>query len=684
VVGSRGGRRALRPVAALVAGLLLLTSCTSDETPHRDDAVLARGNGTVELGNLRVELVGSTSEVSVAAPELTTEEYDGLHGWLEAGMLTGAPVELTIEGDPSDGVRLTRTYAVPLPADATATLAYYDEDLGEWLAVPSDLSADRRSVTAVVDHLSLWDDFVATGGQAGDSFRQGLDKAGQAVKDTASAVYDGARQFSDAIQQGLADAADDMYYYAGKVFDVRVDEPACVGEEPDWVDSVVVIDANRNNSVLWCTGHDAKHPELLVVKARVNRGFAMLPKPAVAATWTYNSTFDQGLFDASVEAVTELDAVVGQSIAQLTGGLSIVGAGQEISYGFSERQARRLPIGTPLLSLTLPSTVSFLATTLAQLVIRQSEDMLDGMLAAVIAVATCARSVHEADDFPKAAKALLTCVRSADEAIAKNVGVALVKREKDPRKAGQLAGKLVGRISIGLGLIGPAFNAMNYAAERGVPQSARDATVFLRAGSGGTKTEVVTIDPFGSDGRLDAGWQVDDQTSGAPVDCSYDIGSWSATTGGTHDCGSTADSTHSCWAPADRLGQLLCLFDPWTDVLVARAAVNVPADTTRQEAPQPLGIELEDSTKWWLRHGGSWGGRADELVGAYGCQGGACSYEATGRELAVLTGYDDVSAIDTSGPVWTVRVGELGRPDVDYPPPTQMAVTRAWFIASNS
>lgn len=690
MLGSRGnGRRAARAaarssraLALVVTAVVLLAGCTTSVSPAESDDVLATGSGAVELGNLLVELVDSTADVSVAAPELSAAEYAGLRGWLEAGMITGAPVEITSDADPGAGVRITRQYAVPLPDDATATLAFFDEDLGEWLAVPSEVATDRRSVTAVVDHLSLWDDIVATAGQAGEAFRQGLEQAGQTVRDTASAVYDGARQFSDAVRQGLADAADEMYYQAGKVFDVRVDPPTCDGDEPDWVDSVVVIEANRNNPVLWCSGHDAAHPELLVVKARVNRGFAMFTGTAAGATWTYNSTFDQDLFEVSLDAVTELDSVVGQSIAELTGGQGIVGAGQEVSYGFTERQAREVPVGTPLVSLTVPSTLGFLTTTLAQLVVRQGVDMLDGMLAAVVAVATCARSVGEADDLPSTGRAVLTCLRSSDEAIARNVGTALLRRGMEPKEAGQLAGRLVGRISIGLGLVGPVFNAMNYAAERATPQSARDAVVVLRSGSGAT--EVVTIDPFGADGVLDPGWQVDDQTSAPPVDCTYDTGSLSATTGGTHDCGGTADGTHSCWAPADRSGQLLCLFDPWTDVLVARGAVNVPPDTAALESPQPLGIELEDGTRWWLRHGGSWGGRADELVGAYGCQGGACSYEATGRDLAVLTGYDDPSPIDTSAPVWTVRVGELGDPGVDYPPPAELAVTRAWFIAASS
>jgi hypothetical protein len=40
------------------------------------------------------------------------------------------------------------------------------------------------------------------------------------------------------------------------------------------------------------------------------------------------------------------------------------------------------------------------------------------------------------------------------------------------------------------------------------------------------------------------------------------------------------------------------------------------------------------------------------------------------------------SAIDQSREPWTVRIGELGEPNVSYPAPKRLAVTTAWFIAS--
>ena len=51
----------------------------------------------------------------------------------------------------------------------------------------------------------------------------------------------------------------------------------------------------------------------------------------------------------------------------------------------------------------------------------------------------------------------------------------------DPKAAGQLAGKLVGKISIYLALIGPAFSAMNYLAELHLPDTAQTVTVFPKA-----------------------------------------------------------------------------------------------------------------------------------------------------------------------------------------------------------
>ncbi|QLQ15864.1 MAG: hypothetical protein HZY73_09635 [Micropruina sp.] len=163
-------------------------------------------------------------------------------------MAIGVPSQIGVVGDiPSGGLQLTRSYLHPLPAGAVATLAFFDTGLGAWRAVPSKLSPDRRNVSAVVHHLSLWTDFVS-----------------------------GSQDIMSSIQSSVADAADWAYYEVGKLFDTRVDPPQCSGDKPAWVNSTVFIDTQRNNPVLFCTGIDAKQPKLLTIKARINRGFGAL------------------------------------------------------------------------------------------------------------------------------------------------------------------------------------------------------------------------------------------------------------------------------------------------------------------------------------------------------------------------------------------------------------------------
>jgi hypothetical protein len=679
--------RSLRLLTALLALLVVATACTGDAGSDAGDDVLASGAGSARAGRLEVQLTGSRAEVTVAAPVLTEQQYGGLRAWLDGGLMAGAPVEITAEdGAAAQGVLLTREYAVPLPADAAATLAYFDDDRGDWVAVPTEIAADRRSITARVGHLSLWDDFVSATDDARAAFGQGLRQAGQAAQDITEKVYETAQGFNAAVKQTFADAGDALYYGVGKAIDVRVDPPSCDGDPPAWVDDTVVIAEHRNNPVLWCVGHDAQAPELLVVKARVNRGFAMFAHTAAPAAWRWNSTFDQDAFDAALAAVTDLDGTLAESVATLFGSGMIVGAGQEIGFGFAEDQVRRLPIGQPLVSLDVPEPVAFLATAAAQLLVQHEVGVAEGMLTTVIAVASCGADVLGVTDLATAARAVATCFQSADEAIARRVGVALLERGMDPQLAGQKAGRLVGKISIGLALVGPLFNAFNYVAERGIDPAARRLTVYLHRspGSGpdvsGPPTQVITLDPFTTGGALAAGYTVDDHTAEPAVDCSYDDGSPSALTGGTHACGATADGTHSCWAPPSSPGRLLCLYDPWTTVLVSRRAENLSA-TGRPAAPQPLGLELADGSRWLLRHGGSWGGRADGLVGAYSCSSGACG--GTGDEPLVVLVEPEAAPVDGSGPVWTVRVGQLGDPATDYPPPTRRAVTKAWFIASS-
>jgi hypothetical protein len=90
-------------------------------------------------------------------------------------------------------------------------------------------------------------------------------------------------------------------------------------------------------------------------------------------------------------------------------------------------------------------------------------------------------------------------------------------------------------------------------------------------------------------------------------------------------------------------------------------------------SPDPFALLLDDGTRCLFRNGGAWGGRDDGYVGVYGC-----------GDLAVLwlPSEGAGTCIDRSGPVWTVKVGQLGSPTNQFPPPQTRGVTTAWFAGA--
>ncbi|MFC8526834.1 hypothetical protein [Nocardia sp. NPDC057227] len=183
-------------------------------------------------------------------------------------------------------------------------------------------------------------------------------------------------------------------------------------------------------------------------------------------------------------------------------------------------------------------------------------------------------------------------------------------------------------------------------------------------------TEVVEVVAVDESGNPLSDWSVRTGARG-PLDCSYPYPAKSSRGRDIVQCGGTADGAHTCWIEPDRQG-LTCAFDVWAkEFLAYRARAPIPA-VPGADGPSPEWLELDDGTRCSQRHGGAWGGRADDLRGAYGCDG---------VPYVVLTEYD-VPAVDTSAPEWTVRVGELGDPREKFPPPTVRAVTRAYFTAS--
>ncbi|MFM9378268.1 hypothetical protein [Gordonia sp. VNK21] len=185
-------------------------------------------------------------------------------------------------------------------------------------------------------------------------------------------------------------------------------------------------------------------------------------------------------------------------------------------------------------------------------------------------------------------------------------------------------------------------------------------------------TQVVTVIAVGADGQPRDGWSVSADAPGQ-VQCGAPAYSTrSATTGGMYDCTPNAAGAHTCWPAKPGDTGLLCAFDPWETVLHRFTADAPLTPVTRPDDPWPWALELADGTRCTLRYGGAWGGRSDDLRGAYGC---------SGTDDVVLTEVNQ-NPVGSSAAQWTVRVGQLGSGTPDLPAPTVVGVTTAYFTAA--
>ena len=194
------------------------------------------------------------------------------------------------------------------------------------------------------------------------------------------------------------------------------------------------------------------------------------------------------------------------------------------------------------------------------------------------------------------------------------------------------------------------------------------AAVFPGAGSAiadPPPTQVVTTVAVGSGGQAINGYQEAPPQGNVPtVTCTSP--SPSAVAANIYYCSPTAAGAGTCWPSTP--GSLLCVDNPW-DKSLHRVTYGGPLPPVRPTAsPDPFALLLDDGTRCLFRNGGAWGWRDDGYEGAYYC-----------GNLAVLwlPSQGPGTCIDRSGPVWTVKVGELGAPGTS--PPQTRAVTTAWL-----
>ena len=201
------------------------------------------------------------------------------------------------------------------------------------------------------------------------------------------------------------------------------------------------------------------------------------------------------------------------------------------------------------------------------------------------------------------------------------------------------------------------------------------ATAVVAAGFAGADppaTQVITAVPVGPNGEPVNGYRLAPSQSNVDNMADCTTPSPAAVADDIYYCSPSAAGADVCWPSAP--GSLLCVNDPWDKELHRVTYADPLPHVQPVAAPQPFALLLDDNTHCRLRNGGAWGGRQDGYVGAYGCG-------AANSNLAVLVLPDQgaTAAIDRSMPAWTVKVGQLGSPTAEFPPPQTHTVTTAWF-----
>lgn len=187
-----------------------------------------------------------------------------------------------------------------------------------------------------------------------------------------------------------------------------------------------------------------------------------------------------------------------------------------------------------------------------------------------------------------------------------------------------------------------------------------------------TATQVITLVPVGPNGEpINAFREAPPQSNvNNVVDCT--TSSPAAVADDIYSCSPSAASADVCWPSIP--GSLLCVDDPWDMELYRVSYSDQLPHVEPVTQPRPLALLLDDNTQCLLRNGGAWGGRQDGYVGAYSCG-------PVNSNLAVLVqpSQGATAVIDRSMPAWTVKVGPLGSPTAEFPPPQTHTVATAWF-----
>ncbi|MEV7649146.1 hypothetical protein [Arthrobacter sp. NPDC089319] len=245
--------RSARAVIVAIVFALSVSSCTP--APNKNEVGVARAV-TQEGTDVAVSFPGHPELQAEIEPKRVTEETS-LEG-IESLEVSGI-VDLTLSAGtfPATGATISFTRNTPIPGKGKSFIAHFDEESGLWDPIATSVSADRRTLTATIEHFSKYSIIDAVG----DVWASLLNWDGEAQ----SKLFNG----------------------IGQLLGTHATQPQCEGDVPEWA-APTFMD-HLNNPVLWCSGSASDNPDVLVIKAALNRNYAGFFRSAVIPEYSIDS-----------------------------------------------------------------------------------------------------------------------------------------------------------------------------------------------------------------------------------------------------------------------------------------------------------------------------------------------------------------------------------------------------------
>lgn len=381
--------------------------------------LLAATTSSARVGPIKATSSRNDQIVKISTPVLDQAALIGLAAQSSPSSVAGMPHEIEVDGAiPAAGIVLTYTFPAALPTTAKPTWAYYDKTSGTWKKVATSLSADRKTMTARVNHLSLWSAFV-------DGVKAGFQAAVETGKQAYAHVQRTTAQIARAIQDAATHSAESFFWGLSSVLDTRVAAPVCDIPAPNWFPVPVFPENHMNNPILWCYGGVAGDPNQVVVKARVNRSmsFTIHSNAKVA---DYHLAAESANLRESLTAAAAVAG--GGSHAQWVQRMETAGAlvpvvpgGSEAIVWFDRQAITEYSTSTkPLIWFEKPTVMSVIVSRLSQALVASGIAPMPAQATAFASVIECWNALEDLgtqDWSVDAIKAFVNCAEINPAAI---------------------------------------------------------------------------------------------------------------------------------------------------------------------------------------------------------------------------------------------------------------------------